>query len=645
MNRPIILCGLGRVGWHVLEFLRAAELPVVVIDDDHSPEDPRLGEALLVRGDCRRRDVLEKAGVRNCDGVLILTSDDLVNVSAALMVRSLNRDVRMVVRVFNEGLIGRLGNAIHNIFPLSTSALTAPLLAVKALTGQALGTFRVAGERQQITEFNVNEASHLLGRTLKELVTRYGVHILVHAPAIGTPRFLTDIDLKARLVSGDRVGVCGEPAELTALLTASEEERLRLRWASWLRRSSRAFWRTIREIEWPVLVCMALLIGVLLMGTLVFFFVQDRRLGDALYHTVSVMATMADMGGERDTDELKAFTSILRILGTVLLAAFTAILTNYLVRASLGGALEVRRIPDAGHLVVCGLGAIGYQVVEELLHAKERVVAVEVDKDNLFISPLRARGVPVIVGDASLDDVMRRTHAATARAVIACTSNDLVNLETALLARQLNPKQRVVLLQSDPQLAELLRVAANVRLAVSVPVLAAPAFVAGLFGERVLSVFLMHEQLFAVMDLVIQAQDTHLAGQTARTLAVDNNVLPVAVVPTDGSPLPRNPLAARLSAGDRLILVIALKDMERFLRRQAAPREWIVDITAIPEAAREWLTLFVQRSRQLTPEAASQALDTLPFSLGEQLTRGQALDLLALLERERIEGRMRKQGA
>src|SRR5205807_336308 len=99
---------------------------------------------------------------------------------------------------------------------------------------------------------------------------------------------------------------------------------------------------------------------------------------DAFYRTISLMTTGADMGGgamERGGWQ-KVFVSGLRLVGTALTAAFTAILTNYLVRAHLGGALEVRRIPDGGHLVVCGLGNIGYRVVEELLRAGERVVVL-----------------------------------------------------------------------------------------------------------------------------------------------------------------------------------------------------------------------------------------------------------------------------
>ncbi len=675
MSKPIILCGLGRVGWRVLEYLQAANLPVVAVDNVCAPDDPRLRGARFVKGDFRRREVLEAAGVRHAGGVLVVTSDDLVNVCTALMVRSLDPEVRIVLRVFNESLIGRLGHAIHNIFPLSTSALTAPLLAVKALTGQAIGTFRVegpppgtpgtpqgadaprsagldgrpfapldrAGERRQVAELTVPGGSHLRGRTLKEIADRYHVLVLVHVPVNGGERFLTEVDIEARVQAGDLLGVCGEPGDLAALLSHGEEQAdAGLRWASWLRRTGRTLWRTTREVDLSVKVAAVTLVAVIVVSTTCFMLMRTPRVADALYRTVSVIATMADMRTDTDPEEMKVFVSLLRLLGAALMAVFTAILTNYLVRASLGGALEVRRIPDGGHVVVCGLGGIGYRVVEELVQAGERAVVIETSRDNRFLSTVRRQGVPVIVGDATIHEVMRQAHAATSKAVVACTSHDMINLEIALLARELNPRERVVVLQSEPHLAQLLQEAANVRLAVSVPVLAAPAFIAGLFGDRVLCVFMILDRLLAVIDLVVAPQDTHLVGQSARTVAVDNDLLPAAVIPADGSPPPRDPFYACLSPGDRLIAVVELKGLERLLRRQPAPAEWAVDVTGFERKAREWLALFVQKSREMSEEEVAGAIELVPFCLERGLTRGQALDLLGLLRREHVEATMRR---
>jgi Trk K+ transport system NAD-binding subunit len=524
--------------------------------------------------------------------------------------------------------------------------LTAPLLAVKALTGQALGTFRVEGmgnkDRRQVAQIAVGNASPLIGRALKEIVRRHDLLILVHVPSGAGERFLTEVDLSAKLQGGDILGVCGDPGELAALIAEEAGEKADdALYAGWPRRTARMLWRTIRDVDLSVKAAASILLSVVFIGTMVFLAIQAKGFADALYHTVSVVATVADMRSDKDPDELKIFVSVLRILGAALMAIFTAILTNYLVRTSLGGALEVRRIPEKGHFIVVGLGAIGFRVIEELARADERVVGIEVDRGNRFVPTVRRKGIPVIVGDATLADVLQQAHSAKAKGVIACTSNDLVNLEVSLLAREINPGQRVVLIQSDQHLAELLREAANVQLAVSVPVLVAPAFVAGLFGDRVLSVFVLQERLMAVLDLVIQAQDTHLIGQSARTVAIDHGLLPVAVVPANGAPPPRNAWNAGLSAGDRLIAIVALSDMERLLRRQPAAIGWTVEVTGYPPAAKEWLMLFVQRERNITSEEALAALDHLPLVFDQGLTRGQAIDLLALLEREYVRGTMR----
>jgi hypothetical protein len=127
----------------------------------------------------------------------------------------------------------------------------------------------------------------------------------------------------------------------------------------------------------------------------------------------------------------------------------------------------------------------------------------------------------------------------------------------------------VVLLQSEPLLADMLRQAANVQLAVSVPALAAPAFLAGLYGDRVQNVFLVRGHLLAMIDLVIQPEDA-LRGQEVRKVATAYRLAPVAVIPAEGCPSPK-PMETRLMAGDRLVTIVELHDLERLLRRH--PRE------------------------------------------------------------------------
>ena len=282
-------------------------------------------------------------------------------------------------------------------------------------------------------------------------------------------------------------------------------------------------------------------------------------------------ATGAALGGEKHSAWFQVFVSGLRIAGAALLAAFTAIITQYLLRARLGMALEQRRIPDGGHVVVCGVGNIGFRVVEELLKLGEEVVAIESARDGRFLASARRLGAAVLTGDATLMEVLGQARVTTAKAVVAATGNELANVEISLLARELNPMQRVVVRLSDPQLAEALRDAANVRLALSVPALSAPAFVAALFGDRVLSVVRLGTKLVLVVELSIPTNNDFLAGHVVDDVAAEYGLTPVGVFGPDGKArAPRQ--THRLAAGDRLIAVTGLADLERLFRRERAAK-------------------------------------------------------------------------
>ncbi|HVS39461.1 MAG TPA: NAD-binding protein [Gemmataceae bacterium] len=647
MKGPIVLCGLGRMGSRILETLREANLPVVVVDNACRPNDPRLGGARLVSGDCRRREVLEAAGVADCGGVLILTNDDLLNVTTALTVRAIHPDVNIVVRMFNHSLISRLGAAVHNVFALSTSLLTAPIVALTALTGQALGAFRLEGlaaDQRQIAEVVIQPGCELRGRPLASAFLHKDALPLAHLRADGTEQLLLEVDLETPLAAGDQLVVCGEPRAVAEVMAAAgEPEPPHLRWAGWLRRFWRMTWGTIAQIDRPVLICTLVLIAVLLGSTLLLHSTKaGGRLsyGEALLRTVGVMATVGQFHEDDfDTEWMRFYIGFLRIAGAALTAVFTAIITNYLLRARLRGALEVRRIPDGGHIVVCGLSPVGFRVVEELVQAGQRPVVIEVSADNRFVTTARRLGAAVIIGDMTVGPVLRQAHAGTARAVVAATNHDLVNIETALLVRELNRMQRVVLLLSDPQLAKVVRESVNIRLAVSQPGLAAPAFVAGLYGQRVLSVFSMSDRLFAVIDLIVQPQDAVLIGQTVRAVAVDYRLAPIAVLPARG-PAPDPPLAARLDVGDRLAGVIALSDLDNLLQRRPAPQNCTVEATAVPQPARPWLAGLLRTLRGVGQEEAEKMVGRLPLRLAAGLTRGQAQELLAQLARERVAARL-----
>lgn len=644
-KQRVILCGLGQVGWLVLDLLRKTGWNVVAVDDRCDPADPRLEGIQVVKGDCRLLPTLEAAGLASANALLALTSNDLVNLTTTLTARSVRPDLRVVARFFNQNIIGRLEQAVPNIFAVSKSALTAPLFALTALSGETLGAFDVGPARREIAELRVGPDSLLRSCRLGSLASRHGVAVLAHeasavSPA-GSTAFLTEIDPDLPLQAGDRIVVCGRPDDVSKMVgLAHGEADAGLRWANLFWRLGRVLYRAFAEIDLPVKLVLSVFLGVLILSAIVFHFAFHWGWVEGVYRTVSVMATAADMKADRDQEELKLYIVFLRLVGIILTAALTALLTNYLVRARLGGALLASRIPDSGHLVVCGLGNIGLRIVEELRRLGSPVVVIEKSASNPHLAAARSQKAIVLIGDACQKETLGRAHASRAKAVIAATSNDLVNVEIALLARDLNPKQRVVLRLDDPLLADAMRTVAPIRHALAVSALAAPAIVAALYSERILCLFTCRQRLMVALELVATAEGTpHLIGQVVRVASVDGGFVPIHLDPAGRRTETVDLMSHRIQVGDRLTLILPLTELERLLRPKPAARDFSVVVEGFPLPMKEWLAQLYRTLNETDSAAAQAAVEQLPLTLKAGLSRGEADALVAQLRREKVAAR------
>jgi len=98
-------------------------------------------------------------------------------------------------------------------------------------------------------------------------------------------------------------------------------------------------------------------------------------------------------------------------------------------------AWRLRRRKD--HVVVCGLGRKGMQLVRDFRSAGENVVAIERDEDNLYVAACRSLGAQVLTGNCTDRSLLRNARVDRARYVIIVTGDDGTNVETAVLTCQL----------------------------------------------------------------------------------------------------------------------------------------------------------------------------------------------------------------
>lgn len=131
----------------------------------------------------------------------------------------------------------------------------------------------------------------------------------------------------------------------------------------------------------------------------------------------------------------------------------------------------------SNHIILVGLGHLGYRVILKLREFEQDVVAIEISPRIDLSSHIQKMDVPLIEDDATREDVLTAAGIQRARTIMLCTQNDSLNLEVALKARKLNPGIEVVVRIFDDDFAASLQEQFGFH-ALSATGMAAPIFAA-----------------------------------------------------------------------------------------------------------------------------------------------------------------------
>ena len=150
-------------------------------------------------------------------------------------------------------------------------------------------------------------------------------------------------------------------------------------------------------------------------------------------------------------------------------------------------------------------------------------------------------------------------------ALVSVTSQDIVNLETALNARALREDLRIVLRLTDDDLAERLQKTTGNTISRSVPYLAAPAFAAAMLEHQVLRTIAVGRHVLLIADVRVGGQ-AGLAGSSIRDTEQDGQARVLALQVSGSQGLDWSPRRGYLLAtGDRLIILATRNGLGRFL--------------------------------------------------------------------------------
>lgn len=220
-----------------------------------------------------------------------------------------------------------------------------------------------------------------------------------------------------------------------------------------------------------------------------------------------------------------------------------------------------------GHIVVCGLGHVGYRVVEELHHLGEEIVGLELSEDGSFVEIVRAWGIPVYIGDARRDELLVQCGVGRAKAVVCATSNDLANLEIALDSKRMNPTVRVVMRMFDQRLAGKVGGALDLDESFSTSALSAPLIAIQATHHGVRSAYRVDAQVRVLAEATVGPA---FAGQLV--FAVED-VIPCRLVQrraAGGGAFSTLKAKDELAAADVVIIDVAAADLPAVRARLGA---------------------------------------------------------------------------
>ena len=323
------------------------------------------------------------------DGVVVVSRYDHVSLRMALAVDHVRPGVPQLVTVFDHDVAAHLRKAVRSAKALSMADIVAPAFAGPALDPELLAV--VAGKRDVEGVHAVDGEPRHVPRTWP--LPGRGRRLLSSLEALMHP-----FDSSARILV---VGLAG-------------------------------------------------FLVVLALETAVTMLAAGVSLVDAFYTVAKVTVTV---GPSQYADEGQTWFKIFSACAMLLTLGFAAVLTaglvNRLLDPRLTGIAGRRAVPRRDHVVVVGLGQVGFRLADLLRTIGIPVVVVEQNSGAKNVTRAKDAGMPVVIGSGASQAVLRRLSIERARGLAAVTSDEVENIAVSVAARGINDSLNITLRAGD----------------------------------------------------------------------------------------------------------------------------------------------------------------------------------------------------
>uniref|UniRef100_A0A832LVP1 Potassium channel protein n=1 Tax=Caldimicrobium thiodismutans TaxID=1653476 RepID=A0A832LVP1_9BACT len=223
-----ILCGFGRIGRYIYEFIKE-ELPVVVIEKNpeilKELEEKRV---LHLEGDATSEETLIKAGIERAKYLVAVLGEDAENVYIVLTARNLNPNLYIVARADNPKVEKKLYQAGANRV-LLPYIIGARKMALSLLKPNVMDFMEIASPELQmdlqIEEIYVEEGSTLANKSLAESKIRELTNAIILAIKRASGEMVFNPSSQETILGGDILIALGERKKLEILSDLAKKLR------------------------------------------------------------------------------------------------------------------------------------------------------------------------------------------------------------------------------------------------------------------------------------------------------------------------------------------------------------------------------------------------------------------------------------
>ncbi|MGI9519201.1 MAG: potassium channel family protein [Pirellulaceae bacterium] len=224
---------------------------------------------------------------------------------------------------------------------------------------------------------------------------------------------------------------------------------------------------------------------------------------------------------------------------------------------------ELARMKD--HVIICGFGRLGQDLAHQLLHRGIDFVVVDIDPEKQQI--MAEFNAPLIVGDATTEQVLQEARLSVAKTLVTGLPGDASNVFITLTARNLRPDIQIIAKSELESSCRKLRQAGANRIVM-------PHRVGAQQMERMISrpstadlfeLFAEASHLEMELDELLVSDGSAMVGKTLNDLRIKEefNLLVIGIKRGDGE-FEFNPSPDQLITANETLLVIGpMNDINR----------------------------------------------------------------------------------